>query len=87
VIDEDSTLSVDLDEINSFFDKYVNIDKGIVNLKMGEGLSSATPKGKEGESSWGEVHVPGPNDRTIKLLVLKDFPEEIEEIEDEKIRE
>jgi len=75
VIDEDSTLSVDLDEINNFFDKYVDFNKGIIKLKMGEGLEGTTTK--DTKTSLGEVPVvAGPNDRTIKLLVLKDFIEE-----------
>jgi hypothetical protein len=55
----------------------VNIDNGTINLKMGEGLSKVTSKGKEGPASFvAEEKVQGPNDKTIKLLVLKDFAEE-----------
>jgi len=76
-IDEDSTLSVDFDEINNFFNKYVNIANGTIKLNMGEGLSNVAPKGKEGSASFvAEEKVTGPNDKTIKLLVLKDFAEE-----------
>ena len=42
LIDEDSSLDVDLEELNIFFDKYVkNVEEGDITLKMTDGLTRA----------------------------------------------
>ena len=42
LIDEDSSLDVDLEELNIFFDKYVkNLEEGDITLKMTDGLTRA----------------------------------------------
>ena len=57
-IDEDKSLSVDFDELNNFFDSYINIAAGKVNLSMASGTGNA-------KSSFAPIK--------FKLEVLEDF--------------
>lgn len=71
VVDEDSTLAVDLGEINAFFDGYISIANKEIKLKMAPGSSSegsASTKASQSSSSAAKT-------RTIKLKVLEDFEE------------
>jgi hypothetical protein len=44
--DPDGSLQVDLDELSEFFEKFVDAENQVVNLKMGEGLKGSMKQQK-----------------------------------------